>query len=73
MAIACLGLVTLGPFLDPLCSLPSLYSFITFLTLPLALGVFFIPFLQCGHMEHFIINSFKLRIGLHCWTVRYRL
>ncbi len=40
IAIACLGFFTSGPCLLPLCSLPSLYSFITFFILFLALVAF---------------------------------
>src|SRR5271165_2672941 len=41
IAIACLGFSTVGPCLLPLCSLPDLYSFITFFILLLALDAFF--------------------------------
>lgn len=40
IAIACLGLVTLGPFLDPLCNSPFLNSSITTLTFFLDFGTF---------------------------------
>lgn len=39
IAIACLWLFTFGPFLDPLCNSPSLYSCITFSIF--VLGIFF--------------------------------
>src|SRR5271156_4088316 len=42
IAMACLGLVTLGPFLDPLWRSPFLNSSITTLTLLCFAGLFFI-------------------------------
>lgn len=71
IAIACLGLVTLGPFLEPLCNLPFLNSSMTIFTLALDLGVF-LALALCGaiHFEHFffmIILINRRYVGCSAW------